>query len=277
MLMEQIIAMQHPLTYVGAQQTYQKNNAEIQQLRAHAKFYAENPEMRQAIANAQIEGRQNVANTQVAGKLEVQGLTLEHKRELDAAKSEQINAIDTTLNKQLEEDQIGPLNADKKPIFTPEQYGSVVETQRALMYPQHAGGANMNKLAAKNASEQLGQRNWTIKEQLDSKGNRMVDASGNPLHYGMYDSEGHAHGYLSPAAVGRLMAIPGMGGVLQQQQAPAEGGAKPVHGALNMQPSPVGAGAGTYGAMSQGIGQNLAGIAPTPMQQRQSYPQSMVA
>ena len=177
--------------------------------------------------------------------------------------------ISRNIGKQQENEPDGPLDPkdNKTPLLTPNENARAIQAQREMMLPQTAGGGELTQPMAKNLSQGLFTGKLKPKLQTDAKGNQA---------WGLYDAEGKVQGWLRPETVQRMMSIPGLDAVFPKPQAPGAPAA-PARSALNMQPSPVGAGGNSYGAMSQGIGQNMAGITPAQIPPRQSAPQSMVA
>jgi hypothetical protein len=146
-------------------------------------------------------------------------------------------------------------------------YSNMAEVQRDLMYPERAGGAGMTVIKASELAQGLMTGKLGPQKQTNAQGQE---------GYGLYDkTTGRVRGWVSLETVGRMMRVPGLS---QMFQPPAASPAAPAVGGPQHHTSagPIGAGASSYAALQGGYNQNLAGITPTPLPQRQPQ-QTMVA
>ena len=134
MVAGQIIGMQNPVTYIQTMQTMQKNAAETEQMKAHAQYRPSRcPRMKEAIANAQIQGRQDVANTKIQATADQNELNRKHQEEMLQLKEQlkgqgdaKTDKVDKEVNSLYSPDN---LPADEKGV-TPESYAMRGEIYR---------------------------------------------------------------------------------------------------------------------------------------------------
>ena len=255
MIAQQIIALQNPTTYIQVQQKYRAENAKIDLDKAHTKYYGDMPAER--LQQAQIAAQ--VHEDAIEQRRQANENTVQQRREAEADRiGATTRPIDAEITKWYNDNQ-PPTDESGKTTMTPERFGAMAEVQRALMYPQAAGGAEMAAKSANNMAENLITGKWRMAPATANK-----DRPNAPPAVGLVDAQGNPHGYLSLETVGRMLAVPGLKEMLMPT--PAAAG---IGGAPKKQASAIGAGAGSASALQGGYNQNLAGITPMPMPQQQ--------
>ena len=261
-LRQQMVTLGNPTNYVQAIQKYQLENANIEQVKAHAQYYHDMPEVKQEVADTrqaaetQRAADRNAANQQLeaereANREQLEGVKTQHKVELGEAQKGSSNAADErSVNSEINKDYAdGTIQKGEMP----ETLGRQSQVDTILRRNDASGGAGMSGPFARE----------TARDIINGKGaklDRRTDANGNTKD-AVLGPDGSVRGYLSTDMGDRIRGLAG------SQKPGADKGA-PGPGKQTM--GGIGAGMNSPMVAMQGMNMNLSGMPMQPMQQQPS-------
>jgi hypothetical protein len=247
----QIIAMQHPQTYIQELQKYQKGNAEIDMLKAHGDYYREMPDVRQsavdaktALAQGNEQFKLQLQQSNQQHQDEMQQRNFQHQQEMKGVVADKQGVAERNVDNEVNRDY--PPGSGPDPQKDPAgatHFANSVEVEKALRYPTQSGGAGQSGQLARDNASKLMSGALTLKQGKDP--------NGNP-GYAMLDKDGKPHGYLSNSMVEQHIK-----GLTGSHAIPAGGGKSAA----------IGAGAGTPNAQMMGFVPNMSGRQVPALQQ----------
>jgi len=251
MIAQQMIALQNPRTFLETLQKYQKTNAEIGLANAHAQYYQQLPD----IKADQLAARQQLQDERLSAAAREHELQRQHQDELAGAKNEANRADSDKVRADINKDY-GPDHPDypqpPKPGATPAEqqayrdarngFSQRAEVDTHLRLSPNIGGAGMSGPAGRDMADRVVRGEVILRSIQTKEGWR---------GYGLFDKDDakgeHPHGFVDDTHGAAILR--GLGRAAQ-----------PIDPRKQAAISPVGAGAGSQLAMSQGYNQNLAGI-----------------
>jgi uncharacterized membrane protein len=260
MIATQMLQLQNPVGFEQALQTHQKNNEEINLIKAHAKYYGEMPAVREeAIKQTAIARDAETSRKAEADRARelIQQQTLDQKAGIERGNvTEAMKPIDKALADQAQDE--GVIKRADGTNETPGDRATRYQLQKELMTPAQVGnislgGANLNTVTAKQFAQDIMDRKMRL---LPSKATADRPAGAD---YVMVGEDGKSKGVVSPEVGSRINHLIGA----EELKPAATGGGAPGR------QSSIGAGLNTQLAMQSGAG-NLSGRTTTPMQPRQS-------
>jgi hypothetical protein len=267
-LAQKMIELRNPQTYTKVLQDHQKVNAEINLHNAQARWANARPEIEtQKAENVGLRTQAAIdkANADIAMKQQ----QLQHKTEVDKARGERDKDVSGMVKDYYPPGEI-PAGTDA------EEYARSGSIFKQLIMTPSEGGAGIAAPAAKYFADGLsaGARPGSPTARQFSL--QAVTAKDGTPGYAIKNQKGEIVQSIPHAAGEGLKALIGLAGSepLRAPGVPAPAltptplsPARPTGGAPDMMPSVVnpqntgiGAGAGTYGALQSGYGQDLTGL-----------------
>lgn len=267
-LAQKLIELNHPTTYSKVLQDHQKANAEINLHNAQADWARARPEIETQKAE-NVGLRTQAAIDKAHADIAMKQQQLQHKAEVDQARNERDKDVSGTV-KDYYPPGPPPEGTDA------EEYARSGSIFKQLIMTPSEGGAGIAAPAAKYFADGLsaGARPGSPTARQFSL--QAVTAKDGTPGYAIKNQKGEVVQSIPHAAGEGLKALIGLAGSepLRAPGVPAPAltpaplsPARPTGGAPDMMPSVVnpqntgiGAGAGTYGALQSGYGQDLTGL-----------------